>query len=266
MRVRLSLVMLLLSLASTASAGEVRLMVFSQPEGAYLTELGSGKSLGITPVALDYDEQSLARHQMADGCYVVDGIAARWASGASTNVESVRLCHDQSDLLQVTLTRPLDYPGLETDQRIALHVHAIQVRQQQALAATEAAQSRAAEQQRLAEQQVAARERQEREDAEWREWEKQQAQAQHDRGQRYQQELALAEQANATAAAKASTTVVYRYVPVLRPVHQQTGNDKPQPVVAPVRQQASYFRLKINTAPPACNAAANQQGSATKCG
>jgi len=69
------------ALAMAGCATRATLTVFSQPEGAYLTEKGTGKVYGVAPVAVVYDANALASYKRADGCYLVKGFEARWVSG-----------------------------------------------------------------------------------------------------------------------------------------------------------------------------------------
>lgn len=62
------LVWTLVAALSAGCASNVTLTIQTQPEGAYVTEVGTGKALGIAPVQVSYDSQQLLRYKDANGC------------------------------------------------------------------------------------------------------------------------------------------------------------------------------------------------------
>ena len=127
-----------LALAGCATATQATLAVYSQPPGAYLTEVGTGRVLGIAPAASYYEGQALQNHKDAQGCYVVKGVEARWVSGARAMTDPVRLCGSATGSYTITLNRDASYPDLEKDLQFALQIQAMQaqhdaVRQQAAM-------------------------------------------------------------------------------------------------------------------------------------
>ena len=84
-------------------ATQASLAVYSQPPGAYLTEVGTGRVLGIAPAASYYQEKLLHNHKDAQGCYLVKGVEATWVSGAQAVTDPVRLCGSSTGNYQITL-------------------------------------------------------------------------------------------------------------------------------------------------------------------
>lgn len=121
-------------------ATQATLTVQSQPQGAYITEQGTGRVLGVAPVVSYYDASALKQNrQDAQGCYLVRGFEARWVSGATTFVPDTRLCNGTTNDYSITVTRNSSDPGLEKDLQFAMQVQALQLQAQQAQAAQDAA-------------------------------------------------------------------------------------------------------------------------------
>jgi hypothetical protein len=120
-------------------ATQASLTVLSQPEGAFITERGTGKSYGTTPVVLYYDGIELLKYKDSGGCYLVKGLDARWVSGASASLESIRLCGSNLGDYNISFNRDPTQPDLERDLEFALKVQALRTQQQQAKAAQDAA-------------------------------------------------------------------------------------------------------------------------------
>lgn len=128
-----------LLIALGGCATQASLTVLSQPEGAYLTEKGSGKALGIAPAIAHYDGQALLSFKGRDGCYLVRGFEARWISGATASLENVRLCGSNTGNYNITFNRDPSGPGFEKDLQFSLQLRALRAQQQQAQAAETAA-------------------------------------------------------------------------------------------------------------------------------
>ena len=127
-----------LALASCGTATHATLAVYSQPPGAYLTEVGTGRVLGLAPAASYYEGQVLQQYKDGQGCYIVKGVEARWVSGARAMTDPVRLCGSATGSYNITLNRDASSPDLEKDLQFALQLQAIQaqhdaVRQQAAM-------------------------------------------------------------------------------------------------------------------------------------
>jgi hypothetical protein len=104
-----------LALVGCVTATHATLTVYSQPPGAYLTEVGTGRVLGIAPAASYYEGQVLQQYKDVQGCYVVKGVEARWVSGAQAMPDPVRLCGSATGSYTITLNRDASYPDLEKD-------------------------------------------------------------------------------------------------------------------------------------------------------
>jgi len=115
------------------------LAVYSQPPGAYLTEVGTGNVVGMAPAAVYYDGHLLPNYKDAQGCYIVKGFEAHWISGARTVFNPVRLCGSSTGRYNITLNRDASYPDLEKDLHFALQLQALRAQQQQARAVQDAA-------------------------------------------------------------------------------------------------------------------------------
>jgi hypothetical protein len=115
------------------------LTVFSQPEGAYLTEKGTGKVYGLAPATVVYDSKALSNFKGADGCYRVKGFEARWVSGATASLDLITLCGSSTGAYNITFSRAPTYPDLERDLQFTLQLQSIRAQQQQARAAQDAA-------------------------------------------------------------------------------------------------------------------------------
>lgn len=120
-------------------ATQAHLTVMSQPEGAFITEKGTGRSYGTAPVTLFYERAVLLNNKAPDGCYLVKGFDARWVSGASASLEVVRLCGSDVGNYNISFNRDSAQAGLDRDLQFALQLQTLRVQQQQAKAAQDAA-------------------------------------------------------------------------------------------------------------------------------
>ncbi|TAL64922.1 MAG: hypothetical protein EPN79_13295 [Burkholderiaceae bacterium] len=128
-----------IAIVLSGCATQASLTVLSQPEGAYITEKETGRSYGVTPVTIVYDSTALSKFKGTDGCYRVKGFEARWVSGATANLNLIRLCGSSTDDYKITFSRPPTYPDLERDLQFALQLQFIRAQQQEARAAQDAA-------------------------------------------------------------------------------------------------------------------------------
>ncbi len=131
------LVILLLSLSGCAT--QSTLQIYSQPIGAYITEVGTSTTLGISPTAAYYNASDLHQNKQPDGCYLVKGYTARWVSGATSTMNPIRICGSSTGTYNITLNRDSEYPDLEKDLNFALQVQNMLAQQRQAQAAQDAA-------------------------------------------------------------------------------------------------------------------------------
>ena len=174
-------------LTLTGCVLQPELRIYSQPEGAYISGLSSGQTYGMAPAVIRFDKEELARHTNADGCYIFDGIEARWGSGATTTLQNIRMCGEGWQHPDVIMTRPAGYPRLDQDLQIELQLRETRALEQQAAAAAQQAQAarQAAEaaQRQLYNQQREQRERHEREQREEQRDKEARAKAAHDNAQ-----------------------------------------------------------------------------------
>jgi len=123
---------------SLLTSNRATLTVYSQPEGAFLTEVGGGVS-GVAPLIVLYDPSTLLQNRDADGCFRVRGFEARWVSGVATTLAQTKFCGSERGAYQITFTRDASQAGLEKDMQFALQIQAVRAQQQQAQAAQDAA-------------------------------------------------------------------------------------------------------------------------------
>jgi len=126
---------LVASILFTGCATQATLSIYSQPEGAYITEVETGKSFGMAPVAVVYDPASLNLHKNAEGCFMVKGFEARWVSGAASTINPIKLCGSNIGDYNIILNRDSSHPNLEKDLQFAIQLQALRAQQQQAQAA-----------------------------------------------------------------------------------------------------------------------------------
>jgi len=136
---RLTLAATILVSLISGCATQASLTLYSQPEGAYFTENGSGKSYGIAPIKVYYDGVELLKHKNSDGCFLVKGFEARWISGATASLKTIRLCGSNVGDYNITYSRNSSEPGFDKDMQFALQVKSVRAQQRQAQAAKDAA-------------------------------------------------------------------------------------------------------------------------------
>ncbi len=120
-------------------ATQSTLNIYSQPIGAYITEVGTSTTYGITPTVAYYNVLDLLRHKQPDGCYLVKGFTAKWVSGATSTMSPIRICGSTTGTYNITLSRDSSHPDLEKDLTFAMQVQTMLAQQQQAKAAQNAA-------------------------------------------------------------------------------------------------------------------------------
>lgn len=118
---------------------QASLTLMSQPEGAFITEKGTGKSYGIAPVTVYYDSSMLLQHTDTDGCFLVNGFEARWVSGTTASLELIRLCGSNYGKFEIQFNRDTTQPYFEKDMHFAIQIQALRAQQKQADAAKKAA-------------------------------------------------------------------------------------------------------------------------------
>jgi hypothetical protein len=123
----------------SACASQAYLTISSQPEGAFITERETGNSYGTAPVTVFYEAATLKQNRTADGCYLVQGLEARWVSGVVAALDMIRLCGAATGNYTISYHRDPQQPGLDRDLQFALQLQAVRAQQQQAQASQEAA-------------------------------------------------------------------------------------------------------------------------------
>jgi hypothetical protein len=102
------------------------LTIVSQPEGAFITEKDTGNSYGLAPVTIFYDGNALSNFKTPEDCYLVKGFSAKWASGATSEINPIKLCGNLKKYY-ITLNRDPAHPDLEKDMQAARQSQALQI-------------------------------------------------------------------------------------------------------------------------------------------
>lgn len=126
-------------LSGCAIGTQATLTIYTQPEGALLTEKHTGTTYGIAPKTVIYNAAILHNIKTDDGCFMVHGFEARWVSGVTSSLEQIRLCGSVVGDYTITFSRDPNAPGLESDMQFALQVQSVLAQQQQAAASQTAA-------------------------------------------------------------------------------------------------------------------------------
>lgn len=108
---------------------------YSQPDGALLHEHVSNRDIGMAPVRLVYTWDP---RFIVGNCLHIQGVTAKWVSGVTTSTtDRIRICGAPGGEFNVSLPRPRNASGLQTDMQFALQVQqtrAIQAQSDAALA------------------------------------------------------------------------------------------------------------------------------------
>jgi hypothetical protein len=136
MRIRFLVVTCCL-LAGCAS-DRAELVVYSQPEGAYITNK-QGQALGVAPVTIYWMSDVIKNYKDKSGCYLVGGVDAQWVSGArATTGDTIRLCGESNGSYNQKITRNSNDAGLDKDLDFAMKVNSSRALQQQSQASQDA--------------------------------------------------------------------------------------------------------------------------------
>lgn len=128
----------LLSILLAGCATQATLTVNTWPEGAVITEIGSGRFSGESPAVSYYNLNSKSPKNSA-GCYLVRGFKAQWQSGAvASTSETITLCGPSTGDYNISIQRP-QVGGLDRDQNYAVQKQMLRAQQQQAKSAQDAA-------------------------------------------------------------------------------------------------------------------------------
>ncbi|NKB32529.1 MAG: hypothetical protein GKR91_05465 [Pseudomonadales bacterium] len=104
----------ILPLILVACTNNTQLTFVSWPAGATITEITADNKIGIAPTEKSYDDATLGSVD-SEGCYTLNGVEARWASGAVRRLPELMLCDGINISYTVGLVRPRSYPDLEKD-------------------------------------------------------------------------------------------------------------------------------------------------------
>ncbi len=118
--------LLILPLILVARTNHTQLTFVSQPEGAMITEISAGNKIGTAPTEKSYDAASMSSVD-SEGCYKLNGVEARWVSGAVERMPELKLCDGIKVSYRVTLVRPLSYPDLEKDLAVEKQLKKIEI-------------------------------------------------------------------------------------------------------------------------------------------
>jgi hypothetical protein len=129
---------LLIVLLLAGCATQATLTISSNPDGAYITESGTDAVIGLTPANWYYDPAKLVNHMDRDGCFLVTGFTARWVSGATAELNTLRLCGSKTGVYTITFNRDPSAPGFAKDLQFALQLQQVRAQQQQAQAQAQA--------------------------------------------------------------------------------------------------------------------------------
>lgn len=122
---------------SLISACSTTLTIYSQPEGAYITQLDGAVS-GVAPLTIHYNiTDKFPRDQQ--GCFIAMGATAQWVSGASYKQDTFKLCEGKGRAYTFTVNRPQNAPNLGTDLNFAMQIQDRRVAAEQARSARSAA-------------------------------------------------------------------------------------------------------------------------------
>jgi len=133
------IIITILSVFSFGCATHATLVVYSQPEGAQITEIETKTMFGFSPAFIAYSKESLNMNKDINGCFIIKGLEARWVSGAISSVNPIKLCGSNTNQYNITLIRDMELPNIEKDLNFALKVQSIRAQQAQAKAASDAA-------------------------------------------------------------------------------------------------------------------------------
>lgn len=128
----------LLGFFMTGCANQLQMTYYSDPPGATL--YAGDRNLGRAPLTFNYD---ISEADEKRGSMNLQGLTARWVSGASQSYGTVTSNLKIGKSQYFTLKRPSNAPGLSTDMNYALELEKLQAMQRQAQAAEDAASSAA---------------------------------------------------------------------------------------------------------------------------
>jgi len=102
---------------ATLKPNEFQVTYYSDPPGAILFQ--GPQNFGRMPVTLTY---TASDYELGVGESNFHGTTARWISGATASIESIRISHAQGRKQHFTFTRPAGVAGLEHDISYAMQL------------------------------------------------------------------------------------------------------------------------------------------------
>lgn len=129
-------IIILLTIVLTGCQSTV--IVRSQPEGAYVRS-SNGAVAGMSPVVFSYQIKNGVTPKDANGCWIVQGATAQWASGAVRSYQHFTLCGSEYATYNIVMDRPLDAPNIQADLNFELQLRSNRIAAEQARAANQAA-------------------------------------------------------------------------------------------------------------------------------
>jgi hypothetical protein len=126
MKPLLAVICVLVPVCAFAGPKQITVTIHSSPAGAAVYANDARTYMGVTPLNLVYPMDG------SKNCQLRQGLAVRWASGASEELQRVTLCPSVGKRQTLTLARPADAPNLRIDLQVELQ------RQELALLSAEA--------------------------------------------------------------------------------------------------------------------------------
>jgi hypothetical protein len=93
------------------------MIIDSFPQGAQITNLGTNKVKGVTPIRGMASANKINGGNKDIKCKILKGIKARWVSGATAVVKNILVCLDKDNYFMIN--RPDNANNLEADMQYA---------------------------------------------------------------------------------------------------------------------------------------------------
>lgn len=123
------------SIVVAGCANQLQMTYYSDPPGATLLS-ADNRNLGRAPVTLNYD---ISEADQKRGSMNLQGLTARWVSGASQSYGTVTSNLNIGKSQYFTLKRPSNAPGLTADMNFALELEKLTEMRRQTAAQEDAA-------------------------------------------------------------------------------------------------------------------------------
>jgi hypothetical protein len=121
---------LLIGFALSSCANALQVSYICDPPGAELYEEYTQipRKLGTCPVTVTYDVTEAQKQQ---GYILLRSVTAKWVSGASRSLPSIKADLQNGYSKDVEITRPQDVPGYENDARYGRDLERTQMLEEQ---------------------------------------------------------------------------------------------------------------------------------------